>query len=569
MRRLVDTDTLEEARRRIAALLDAHAEWFCTETPAARSLTTLAQNNASHLQSDAAASSSGATFAMRKGEWEVEAARGALVLSLPTERGMRSWRVVAWDEAGGHLLFQAARRMGRERATLELIPRAASSDAKAIVAAARRAASERLAVAACAMLAGARPLRVGLSRGARRGEPGRYARIVLETKRERIALAAPVVASGAHDTDAFLASTLLWFARLGERRRDARPLRLWLAVAPDIAHATATRLALLHDELRRALSLYELDAALLSTDKADELQETTAASETSAPTHAFKHVDESQTLKRLDVPDLNTVVASSAPRFSLPTETPLSHRAREIIALAPEAIDVVRARHGETLRFHGLAFARVRRVLEHEEVWFGVDGAPQRQLLGDANRHELLKLVGELSAHRRAAATDVRHAFRRAAPEAWLESMLRRDISQLDPALILSPLHAQFRTARDAHAGAARPVDLLALRRDGRLVVIELKIAEDAALPLQGADYWRRVETQRLRGRLRRARLFGDMEIADEPPLVYLVAPLLSFHRDTNALARAINPRIEIFRFDLNEDWRAGIRVARRESLRV
>jgi hypothetical protein len=52
--------------------------------------------------------------------------------------------------------------------------------------------------------------------------------------------------------------------------------------------------------------------------------------------------------------------------------------------------------------------------------------------------------------------------------------------------------------------------------------------------------------------------------IADEPPLVYLVAPLLRFHRSFAALARAIRPEVEMYRFDLSEDWRAGVRVVRR-----
>ena len=52
--------------------------------------------------------------------------------------------------------------------------------------------------------------------------------------------------------------------------------------------------------------------------------------------------------------------------------------------------------------------------------------------------------------------------------------------------------------------------------------------------------------------------------IADEPPLVYLVAPFLRFHRSFATLARAIRPEVEMYRFDLGEDWRAGVRVVRR-----
>jgi hypothetical protein len=53
----------------------------------------------------------------------------------------------------------------------------------------------------------------------------------------------------------------------------------------------------------------------------------------------------------------------------------------------------------------------------------------------------------------------------------------------------------------------------------------------------------------------------------DERPLVYLVAPLLRFHRAFNLLAQSVTPEIEIYRFDINEDWRAGVRVMRREAL--
>ncbi len=58
--------------------------------------------------------------------------------------------------------------------------------------------------------------------------------------------------------------------------------------------------------------------------------------------------------------------------------------------------------------------------------------------------------------------------------------------------------------------------------------------------------------------------MFDDAPVADESPLVYLVAPTLRFHRTFHTLAGMIAPDIEIYRFDINEDWRAGVRVARR-----
>jgi hypothetical protein len=252
----------------------------------------------------------------------------------------------------------------------------------------------------------------------------------------------------------------------------------------------------------------------------------------------------------------------SPARLHHPQVRELSESAAQIVALAPDAIDVVWARHGETLRFHGLAFARVRRVMNRERVWFGTDGA-RRRLLDEKTWREWEMLLRELHEHRRAEAADRRHALFRAAPEAWLESLLRRDITRLDPGLRLAPLHAQFRTAQSANS-TARPVDLLALRHDGRLAVIELKVTADREHVLQGTDYWRRVEAHRRCGNIRRARLFGDALIADAPPLVYLAAPTLSFHRSFNTLAQVIARDIQIYRFDLNEDWRACVRVMRR-----
>jgi hypothetical protein len=258
-------------------------------------------------------------------------------------------------------------------------------------------------------------------------------------------------------------------------------------------------------------------------------------------------------------------------RFRAPqAETGISEQAARILALAPHAIDVVRARHGETLRYHGLPFARIRRVMRSERVWFGIDGSRRRCLLDESAEQEWRKLLSELQEHRRAESDDHQHALYKALPEAWLESLLRRDITRLDPGLRLSPLHAQFRASPQALAGAvSRPIDLLALRRDGRLVVIELKVSEDPEHVMQGADYWRSVEAHRRRGHITRARLFNDAVIRDEPPLVYLVAPTLRFHRSFRTLAQAIDPAIEIYRFDINEDWRAGVRVMRCETLTI
>jgi hypothetical protein len=512
MKRLTSGETIEEAARRIGELIAAHAEWIC------------------------AREGSGAGVSLRRSECDFHTAHGRLIFSCWSDEGLQVWRVVGWEWTEEKLLLEATRGMGAERATLELIPRPLLSEATAIVSAARRLRCEQLARLACDVVKGAKIERASLSVGAGRGQSGRYARIMLRGRRERIAVTGIVAMNEAHAVDAFLSATLLWFMRACERAHTPSIQKLWFVVEEECVEPLAQRLALLRDELRCIITLFEIDK-------------------------------EWSELKPACVPALEDLCAAKPARFHRPASNAISASAAQLLALAPEAIDVVRGRQGETLRFRGLAFARVRRLLNVEPVWFGIEGA-RRRMLNEETVEDLTKLVEELKLHRDAGEEDHRHALYKAAPEAWLESLLRRDITRLDPGLIVAPLYAQFRTSRASGAGA-RPIDLLALRQDGRLVVIELKVAEAREHVLQAADYWRRIETYRRAGEIHRARLFGDAAIADESPLVYLVAPTLRFHRAFQTLAHAITPFIEMYRFDINEDWRTGVRVMRRARLSV
>jgi len=376
--------------------------------------------------------------------------------------------------------------------------------------------------------------RATLSPGMRRDQPGRYARIILRLPHERIAITGTVALSDVRNVDALFSSALLWFQRMLESPKRPSIQRLLLVVEHSILEAARQRHVLLRDSFRDRIELLEID---------DEWTMVTTAS-LFERRHLWR--------KRLC-------------RFPPVNQSELGVRVNEIVNYAPQAMDVVASRHGQTLRFHGLPFARVRTVMNQDRMWFGIEGSRRRQL--DAfHQPDWAKLVHDLETYRNESCRDRRHWFYRASGEAWLESILRRDISKLDPGLIVAPLHAQFRTSHGGPTGA-RPIDLLALRHDGRLVVIELKVTEDREHVFQGVDYWRRVEAHRRRGHIAAAQLFGDREISDESPLVYLVAPTLRFHPSFRTLARTIAPDIEIYRFDINEDWRSGVRVVRQERV--
>ncbi|HSS22068.1 MAG TPA: hypothetical protein VLL54_18510 [Pyrinomonadaceae bacterium] len=497
---------LEAARSKIAELFSAHVEWFCSLD-------------------------GGESQALRNSELDIGVAGSRLILTSWTEKGTRAWKIFAWEYAGEKLTLRASRRMGAERRVIELVPRASASSIALTVKTARQQRAMQLGESVSTLHSATKLERASLSPGARRGQPGRYARILLRQKHQRIAVTGSVASSSASDADAFLASAILWFKRVSDRIRSPYVQQLWLVVEPDLVRPVVQRVAMLRVALKEAISVYEIDQQLTQ-------------------------------LSLTEIPSWDDLWKRRLKRFPPVPASETSGLSKRFVELAPEAIDVVSARHGETLRYSGMPFARVRNVMATERLWFGVDGA-RRRLLDENTEMELQNLLSDLTEHRAPDSFDHRHALYRNAAEAWLESLLRRDITRLDPGLIIAPLHAQFRTARGGVLGV-RPIDLLALRQDGRLVVIEIKVSEAREHVLQGVDYWQRVEAHRRRGHITRAKLFGDRKISNESPLVYLVAPTLRVHPAFNTLARSIAPEIEIYRFDINEDWRAGVRVMRR-----
>ena len=80
-------------------------------------------------------------------------------------------------------------------------------------------------------------------------------------------------------------------------------------------------------------------------------------------------------------------------------------------------------------------------------------------------------------------------------------TLLRKNIRVLDEGLDERYVYSQI----PAWRGDERSViDLLTVNHQARLVVIEVKASEDAQLPMQGLDYWLRVEQARLRGEFQR-----------------------------------------------------------------
>jgi hypothetical protein len=216
-------------------------------------------------------------------------------------------------------------------------------------------------------------------------------------------------------------------------------------------------------------------------------------------------------------------------------------------------------------RWRGLEFAKARTVYipgslrSREEIVFGV-GAEER-ILEERNQPEFAALANALR--------EVRHPYGpkphplwRLRPERWLESLVVGDVSVIDGRLDASHSYSQV----PAFSAADRAmIDVLTATQTGRLALVELKADEDIHLPLQGLDYWSRVQWHHARGEFPRFGHFQGRELSSEKPLLFLVAPALHVHPATDTLLRYLSPEIEWEFVGIDERWREGVKVVFRK----
>jgi hypothetical protein len=151
-------------------------------------------------------------------------------------------------------------------------------------------------------------------------------------------------------------------------------------------------------------------------------------------------------------------------------------------------------------------------------------------------------------------------------PERWLESLVVGDVSVVDGRLEPSCQYSQI----PAFSACDRAMlDVLTATHAGRLAVVELKADEDIHLPLQGLDYWSRVEWHHAREEFQRFGYFEGRELSAEKPLLFLVAPALHVHPATDTLLRYLSPEIEWEFVGIDERWREGVRVVFRKRPEV
>lgn len=212
-----------------------------------------------------------------------------------------------------------------------------------------------------------------------------------------------------------------------------------------------------------------------------------------------------------------------------------------------------------SFRVFGVEIARMEGQIAPRLLW-GLEG--NRRIYREEEREQFREFVARVLSER-AASGRAEGEIYRLQPERWLESLLLRDLSKIDPGLVAGQAYPQVPAVSGAFRGI---VDILGISREGILSVIELKLDEDVTLPLQGLDYWMRVNWLNERGQFHPAGYFTGTAISPLPPVLYLVSPAFRFHPSNERIIRYFRPFIEVIQVGLNQQWREGVKVLFRKT---
>ena len=363
-----------------------------------------------------------------------------------------------------------------------------------------------------------------------------YARGIMRKGRSSLAVMGVNQQETQGSVDAMLTFGLLWLEACREReapRALVEGIRLY--VPAKSSGTLRIRMAHLNHDMAK-FELYELD------ERDESLAEIDAADLGNINTHLVRCPE----------------VANARLRFQRATA--------KVLEAAPQADTVVLSPTEISFRIHGLEFARARAVnvpgtfKVEEELIFGVAGFQAR--LSDENETTFRDFVSTVADARKLDG-DRRDSLWRMYPERWLESLVFRNVQQvdsrLDPAYVYSQVPAFSASDRAM-------IDVLTCTREARLAVLELKADEDIHLPLQGLDYWARVRWHQARGEFQQFGYFHGVQLSPKAPLLYLVAPSLRVHPAVDAILRYFSPDIEWTLLGIDERWREAVKVVFRKT---
>ena len=224
------------------------------------------------------------------------------------------------------LFLDLTRNFEKENETVILIPRVAAGDLIASVEIARIEKANKIAAIIKENNPKIKLVRVGLNK-----ENGRLAQIFFETA-NKIHIAAIADVSESLTPEIIISTAVLQLAKL--QRRKKNPVeKIWILAEKKQAQRIQKLHALLRENWKNKIKVFEI---------------------------SYGEIEEN--LKPLEKLETENLWREKPGKIQLLENVETSKSAREIVKFAPEKIDVIFSKQGETLRFHGLPFARVRKI---------------------------------------------------------------------------------------------------------------------------------------------------------------------------------------------------------------
>src|SRR5688500_13938172 len=302
----------------------------------------------------------GRSFPLRRTEIDVRVETDNVLFGVFDDAGFDVLCVRSFTEDKNDLLMDLSSGPGASIETVRLVPRTSARELSLNVDLARLERANLIGEALVELFPGYKLLRIALNT-----DNGRLAQIfVRDGSGKDVAVLADVTATMIHE--AVMTSAIAWSEKLKLRKKPIN--EVWIAGEKKQAKNLHRLVAMFHRNAAARFRIFEI-----SNDA------------------------ENPKLKELKKRGIQPLWREKPRKLSLPAEMRPSETAEKILALSPDRTDIIFSQHGETVRFNGLPFARVRTVGDRVTAWFGIERV--RRMLTEDSWSDLVELVRDLDTY--------------------------------------------------------------------------------------------------------------------------------------------------------------------------
>jgi hypothetical protein len=221
------------------------------------------------------------------------------------------------------------------------------------------------------------------------------------------------------------------------------------------------------------------------------------------------------------------------------------------------------------VRLYGLEFARVcysakEDSFKLEAMLYATSGRKHTKLASADSKALFRMKMAKLFAQRHSAGVH-NSSYYRSGTDSWLVKRVREMLHDIEPSMIASCVYRAFQVKVGRVTDS---IDLLCLSQAGRLSIFHIRATENTLFPMHGLDQWIRIREAHRSGALKQAGYFAGLNVADEDPQLFFIAPALRLHRTTERILSYFTPEVEWSFIGVNEHWRDKCTVVYRKGSR-